>query len=199
LQAPSLAGMWGCHRRCRLPPPPYCANSQAARRGEHNDGGKEQPRCRGGQKGEIAIGSFDREMKNGYEINGKPARLTWDSVGAVSSSLSGAAPREAPSLSPPMPLRLAKFSSLFAFRISTCCSSRRRLSSSGLKVFLALNCVRRCSGMYRSAILSLGVLCFCSSRGLYRQRWVVVREAKEGRADNKEREKKTKRQNMCGS
>lgn len=80
---------------------------------------------------------------------------TWDSVGADSSSLSGAAPREAPGrFSPvPMPRRLAKFSSRFAFRISTCCSSRRRRSSSGLKVFFALNWVRRCSGMYRSAMM----------------------------------------------
>lgn len=74
---------------------------------------------------------------------------TWDSVGGFSSSLSGAAPREAPGrLSPvPMPRRFAKFSSRFAFRISTCCSSRRRRSSSGLKVFFALNWVLLCSGM----------------------------------------------------
>jgi len=35
-------------------------------------------------------------------------------------------------------LRFARLSSLFAFRISTCCSSRRRLNSSGLKDCLAL-------------------------------------------------------------
>jgi hypothetical protein len=76
---------------------------------------------------------------------------TCDSVGAVSSSLSGAAPRAAPRKdepSPPViPLRFARFSSRLAFLISTCCSSRRRLSSSGLNVPFALNCVRRCSGM----------------------------------------------------
>lgn len=54
-----------------------------------------------------------------------------------------------------MPRRLAKFSSLFALRISTCCSSLRRRSSSGLKVLFALKLVRRCSGMYRSAIFAV--------------------------------------------
>jgi hypothetical protein len=87
---------------------------------------------------------------------------TWASMfPASSSSLSGAAPREAPgalawvpSLAV-MPRRLARFSSRFALRISTCCSSRRRRSSSGLKEPLALNCVRRCSGMYRSAMVNV--------------------------------------------
>lgn len=83
-------------------------------------------------------------------------RLTCDSVGGFSSSLSGAAPREAPGRWSPVPIprRLAKFSSRFALRISTCCSSRRRRSSSGLNVFFALNWVRRCSGMYRSAMIA---------------------------------------------
>ena len=77
-----------------------------------------------------------------------------------SSSLSGAAPSAAPGRSapPPMPRRFARFSSRFARRISTCCSSRRRRSSSGLKALLALNVVRRCSGMYLSA-MSAATLC----------------------------------------
>lgn len=102
----------------------------------------------------------------------KKSRLTWDSVGAVSSSLSGAAPREAPGLFSPVPIprRLAKFSSLLALRISTCCSSLRRRSSSGLKVLFALKLVRRCSGMYRSAMVVVemdadsGSDCFWAAR-----------------------------------
>lgn len=76
-----------------------------------------------------------------------------------SSSLSGAAPRDAPGRSapPPIPRRFARFSSRFARRISTCCSSRRRRSSSGLKALLALKVVRRCSGMYLSAIFAATV------------------------------------------
>lgn len=72
-----------------------------------------------------------------------------------SSSLSGAAPRAAPGWSlPAIPRRFARFSSRFALRISTCCSSRRRRSSSGLKALFALNVVRRCSGMYLSAMVA---------------------------------------------
>jgi hypothetical protein len=76
-----------------------------------------------------------------------------------SSSLSGAAPSEAPgrSVLPAMPRRFARFSSRFARRISTCCSSRRRRSSSGLKALLALKVVRRCSGMYLSAMFAATV------------------------------------------
>lgn len=98
--------------------------------------------------------------------NNNIVALTWDSVGAVSSSLSGAAPKEAPGrFSPvPMPRLLARFSSRLALRISTCCSSRRRRSSSGLNVFFALNCVRRCSGMYRSAMLT--GCCSCAGQRL---------------------------------
>lgn len=108
---------------------------------------------------------------------GNRGRLTCDSVGGFSSSLSGAAPREAPGRwSPvPMPRRLAKFSSRFALRISTCCSSRRRRSSSGLNVFLALNWVRRCSGMYRSAMVATGGgcndACVALVRGRMTRRW----------------------------
>lgn len=78
-----------------------------------------------------------------------------------SSSLSGAAPKEAPSAPSPrlvIPRLFARFSSRFCFLISTCCSSRRRRSSSGLKVFFALNVVLRCSGMYRSAMVRYVVL-----------------------------------------
>lgn len=88
----------------------------------------------------------------------KKSTHTWDSLGGFSSSLSGAAPSDAPGrFSPvPIPRRLARFSSRLALRISTCASSRRRRSSSGLKVLFALNWVRRCSGMYRSAMVATG-------------------------------------------
>jgi hypothetical protein len=80
---------------------------------------------------------------------------TWLSMLPPSSSLSGAAPSEAPGWSrPEIPRRFARFSSRFARRISTCCSSRRRRSSSGLKALFALKVVRRCSGMYLSAMLA---------------------------------------------
>lgn len=81
-------------------------------------------------------------------------KLTWLSMLPPSSSLSGAAPSEAPGWSrPAIPRRFARFSSRFARRISTCCSSRRRRSSSGLKALFALKVVRRCSGMYLSAMV----------------------------------------------
>ncbi len=67
-----------------------------------------------------------------------------------------------------MPLLFARFSSRFAFRISTCCSSRRRRSSSGLKVFLALNCVRLCSGMNRSDIVAANTEVGCQIQILKR-------------------------------
>ena len=100
--------------------------------------------------------TYEKKQEEHENSEREQSERTCDSVGAVSSSLSGAAPSEAPGRSAPVPMprRLAKFSSRFAFRISTCCSSRRRRSSSGLNVFFALNCVRRCSGMYRSAIVA---------------------------------------------
>ncbi|KAI0969819.1 hypothetical protein F4678DRAFT_438277 [Xylaria arbuscula] len=57
-----------------------------------------------------------------------------------------------------MPRRLARFSSRLAFRISTWASSRRRRSSSGLNVLLALYWLRRCSGMYLSDMVAAGWL-----------------------------------------
>jgi len=75
-------------------------------------------------------------------------KLTCDSV-PPSSSLSTPAPGAG--LVTAIFLRFARFSSRFCFRISTCCSSRRRLNSSGLKVAFALK-LRLCSGIYRSAM-----------------------------------------------
>ena len=117
-------------------------------------------------------GEEERSTKGGIktqhrERDRRGTRLTCDSVGAVSSSLSGAAPREAPGRFSPLPIPrlLAKFSSRFALRISTCCSSRRRRSSSGLKVFFALKFVRRCSGINLSAMAKRSGGCPTANNG----------------------------------